>query len=575
MKRLARHIMKVLILLVMTTTQAQVDSDSINARRRAIDYFCMEATSLMEQERLDEAFEMIEHSLALDPASTELKFQLIPYHMALGNDSTVRCLFEEIIEEEPGNEIYNYGYARFCQENGERKKAIAIYEKFLENTDSKSDVYRELYTLYTGDGKYEKALDILNKAEEFEGYSIQTTLEKIQIYFYLGRTDEGLGLAKHIVAENPDDTRYKTLLGNVYNMTEEYDKAEEIYLQVLSENPDDAYVMSELVSLYAMTENTEGYNNYIGRLLKNEKVESSERLEYLARHLVYLQSEDSTNIGPFMHEILQLPFDQLEHHELYAEFLEYFKPESEELRPIYEKITELDPENIGAIVKLLTYAIECDDIPAVLKYADNALLYLPGVIELYYYKGIAHRILGCEEENLEVFRQGIEKRDPESDPNSVSILFTELGNTYHRFGMRNECYAAYDSALVYDPYNIEALNNYSYYLSLEGRDLQKAMEMSQKTIEKEPKNNTYLDTYAWILFKSGRYEEARAYAEKILSSEEDLSATILHHIGDIYAKCGDMEKAVLYWMKASEAGDETKILDKKIKKRKYYRGAEL
>ena len=70
-----------------------------------------------------------------------------------------------------------------------------------------------------------------------------------------------------------------------------------------------------------------------------------------------------------------------------------------------------------------------------------------------------------------------------------------------------------------------------------------------------------------------RYEEAKAYAEKIISLGVELSPVVLHHIGDIYAKCGDTEKAVLYWQKACDAGDETKILKKKIRKRRYYRGA--
>ena len=96
--------------------------------------------------------------------------------------------------------------------------------------------------------------------------------------------------------------------------------------------------------------------------------------------------------------------------------------------------------------------------------------------------------------------------------------------------------------------------------------------MSRKTIDEEPENPTYLDTYAWILFKLGRYEEAKAYAEKILSIDEEMSYVVLHHIGDIFAKCGNIEKAVTYWEMAREAGDETKILEKKIRKRKYYNG---
>ena len=129
---------------------------------------------------------------------------------------------------------------------------------------------------------------------------------------------------------------------------------------------------------------------------------------------------------------------------------------------------------------------------------------------------------------------------------------------------------AYDSALVYNPSEITVLNNYAYYLALEGKDLERALSMSAKTLEQEPDNAIYLDTYAWLLFCMERYEEAKAYAEKLIQVNADMSAVEYHHCGDIFAKCGDMDRAVEYWEKALEQGDTSKVLKKKIKKRKYY-----
>ena len=132
---------------------------------------------------------------------------------------------------------------------------------------------------------------------------------------------------------------------------------------------------------------------------------------------------------------------------------------------------------------------------------------------------------------------------------------------------------AYDSALLYNPTDISVLNNYAYYLALEGKELEKALEMSAKTIEEEPDNAIYVDTYAWLLFRLERYEEAKAYAEKLIKLNAEMSAVEYHHCGDIFAKCGDIERAVEYWEQAQKAGDESKILKKKIKRRKYYPNA--
>ena len=146
-----------------------------------------------------------------------------------------------------------------------------------------------------------------------------------------------------------------------------------------------------------------------------------------------------------------------------------------------------------------------------------------------------------------------------------------MGDLYHELGNLDDCMQAYDSALVYDGLNVGALNNYAYYLTIEGGTLDKAEEMSLVAIKKEPENSTYIDTYMWILFCKERYQEAKAYAEKLLTMEGDAAdKVLLHHCGDIYAMCGEMERAVELWQRAQAAGDDGKLLKKKIKKRKYY-----
>ena len=135
--------------------------------------------------------------------------------------------------------------------------------------------------------------------------------------------------------------------------------------------------------------------------------------------------------------------------------------------------------------------------------------------------------------------------------------------------MNWQAYAAYDSALVYNPDNISALNNYAYYLSLEKVHLDKAEEMSYRTVKAEPQNGTYLDTYAWILFEKGRYAEARIYMDDAIKNGAGDSSVVLEHCGDIYYMNGEPEKALEYWKQASEMEHESKTLERKIKLKKY------
>ena len=93
--------------------------------------------------------------------------------------------------------------------------------------------------------------------------------------------------------------------------------------------------------------------------------------------------------------------------------------------------------------------------------------------------------------------------------------------------------------------------------------------MSYKTIKAEPKNATYLDTYAWILFEKGRYDEARIYIDDALLSNEEKSPGIVEHAGDIYYMTGDADKAVELWQQARSMGIRTDILDRKIDEKRY------
>ena len=144
-----------------------------------------------------------------------------------------------------------------------------------------------------------------------------------------------------------------------------------------------------------------------------------------------------------------------------------------------------------------------------------------------------------------------------------------MGDIYYLKQRPTETYAAYDSALVYYALNYSALNNYAYYLSLELKDLDKAEEMSYKTVKANPENATYLDTYAWILFQKGNYAQARIYIDSAIKNGGDESDVVVEHCGDIHYMTQDEENALKYWQQALKMGSQSETLRQKIKKKKY------
>jgi tetratricopeptide (TPR) repeat protein len=207
----------------------------------------------------------------------------------------------------------------------------------------------------------------------------------------------------------------------------------------------------------------------------------------------------------------------------------------------------------------------------------DARQYNPDEMAFYYYQGIAYYQKDQLDDALNAFQNGISVITDQSDPAIVSDFYAVMGDILHQKGKDREAFAAYDSCLVWKDDNIGCLNNYAYYLSELGRELNKAEQMSYRTIKAEPKNATYLDTYAWILFMQQRYSEAKVYIDQTLQCDSDTSAVLLEHAGDIYYHCGDKEQALVYWQQAldrasekSEVKDDRRqILTRKIKLKKY------
>ena len=242
-----------------------------------------------------------------------------------------------------------------------------------------------------------------------------------------------------------------------------------------------------------------------------------------------------------------------------------------------EQALQIAPDNASARLQLVSYAWQAANKDRVISLCQEASQYNPDEMAFYYYQGIAYYQKEQLDDALNAFQNGISVITEESNPEIVSDFYAVMGDILHQKGKEQEAYAAYDSCLVWKDDNIGCLNNYAYYLSEKGQQLDKAEQMSYRTIKAEPKNATYLDTYAWILFMQQRYSEANVYIDQTLQCDSDTSAVLLEHAGDIYYHTGDKEKAVTLWQQAldrasekSEVKDDRRqILIRKIKLKKY------
>lgn len=546
-------------------------------QQRRYDYFFLEAARYKAKKEYDTAFGLLQHCLAIDSTAASALYEISQYYLFLKRVPQGQKALEQAVANAPGNYWYGQALASLYQQQNKQDEAIRILEEMAVRFPAKLEPLYSLLDLYNQKENYDKVISILNRIEEKTGKSEQITMEKFRIYLQMKDNKKAFNEIESLVEEYPMDMRYQVILGDVYLENGKKEEAYEVYRKVLATEPDNPMALFSLASYYEQTGQKELYEQQLDTLLLNAKVPSETKVEIMRQFIVRNQQagkdseEDSLRIVSLFDRMVKLDMDDAQIPMLYAQYL-LAKGQEDKAVPVLEQVVQIEPANKAARMMLLGAAIRKNDFEQVIRICEPGIEVTPDALEFYFYLAIAYNQAERWDDVLDVSKKALTHITGDSNKEVVSDFYAIMGDVYHTKKMTAEAYAAYDSALVYNPSNIGALNNYAYYLSLERRHLDKAEEMSYKTVKAEPGNATYLDTYAWILFEKGNYAEARIYIDEAIKNTKpgEESSVVFEHCGDIYYMTGDVEGAVNYWKKADEmGGNESKTLKRKIEKKKY------
>ena len=232
------------------------------------------------------------------------------------------------------------------------------------------------------------------------------------------------------------------------------------------------------------------------------------------------------------------------------------------------KVISLDSSRYIIWELLLRMDAALNDFRAASGHSSRAIAMFPMQPFPYLMEGLSYSQEKKYEEAIKSLKRGVSL--VVDDKELLTNFYMYLGDAYYQAGDAAEAFKAYEKVLQFDPVNAYVLNNYSYYLSLRKENLAKAASMAKKANEISPGNASFEDTYAWVLYQQGYYQEALPWIEKALANDKDPSAEVLEHYGDILFKLGRNNEALDYWIKASEAGEGSKFLQQKIKEKKLY-----
>ena len=572
-----RQLSFMILVLMGLTCRSQVSPQELFLTSQRYDAFFLDAICQREKGNSDAAFDLLRHCIEIDSTRSEAYYYLGQYYALLKDRQTAQRYFEKTAALEPDNATYLETLANVYYGQKEYDKAIDAFERLYDKNRDRVEVLAVLVQLYEQQKDFDKAIKTLTRIETVEGKSERLSYAKSRFYTEMGNKKAAVAEMKTLSDQYPNDNNFRTLYANTLYVNGQQKKALAIYDKILKEEPDNRNAQMAMLAHYNERQDSVQANGMLERILQNKYASTEDRVALLRQ--VIGESEqsggDSTRVLQLFRMILDMPQQDADMALFCATYMNLKKMPNDSIRKVLEKALDISPDNAAVRLQLVSFAWQAKDRDRVISLCQDARQYNPDEMAFYYYQGIAYYQKDQLDEALNAFQNGIGVITPESDPAIVSDFYAVMGDIMHQRGMEQEAFAAYDSCLQWKDDNIGCLNNYAYYLSEKGIQLEKAEQMSYRTIKAEPKNATYLDTYAWILFMQKRYSEAKIYIDQTLQCDSDSSSVLLEHAGDIYYHTKDVERAVTLWQKALERADDAadssrrQLLARKIKLKKY------
>ena len=563
--------LKLYLLGILMSSQILVNAQETDDSQR-YDRLFLEAIIEREKGNDAAAFEMLRHCLDIKPEASEAYYYLAHYYLRMKDNDKALAAFKKASLLEPDNVNYLETLAQMYLQSQDLKSATETFERLSKAEPDREDVLGMLVQLYSNDkDQYHKAIATLDRMEQLDGMNERISYTKAEFYQKMGNGKAAIAEMKKLADQYPNDLNYRSAYADMLLFNNNEKKAIDIYRGILKEEPANSKVLFSMRTYFLGQGNTVAADSMTVKILTASNASVDDKLLLLRQEVMDNENDggDSTKVIQLFERTIKAKDSDPSIGLLYASYMDLKKMPEADINRVLEDVLVKAPDNAAARLQLIADAWKRKDFDRVVTLCSAARQYNPDEMAFYYYQGVALSQQDKTDEALDTFKNGISVINEQSSPDIVSDFYAIMGDLLHEKGDKQQAFAAYDSCLQWKPDNLGCLNNYAYYISESGGNLSKAEEMSYKTIKAEPKNATYLDTYAWILFRQERYAEAKIYIDQTLQCDSDSSAVIVEHAGDIYAKCGDIDKAVELWTEALKKSPDNDLLARKARQRKY------
>ncbi|MBC6990990.1 tetratricopeptide repeat protein [Hymenobacter sp. BT491] len=534
--------------------------------REMSESFFVDGVKYVLLEDYNKALERLLKAYALNPTNAAINYKIAETNLLSGNLKDATNFAQSAVKLDPKNAYYYLLLAQIYTSQKQYDDAAKVYTSLIHDVPGSNYYLFNLADLYMAQGKLDEALATFDQAEKQFGPIDEVSFKKQQIYLKQNKLDKALQEGESLIKANPEEVRYVLAQAELYASNNRSADAIRVANQALKQDPDNPQARMILADVYRQQGNAAESEKQIKLAFESPALDIDDKVRILVDYIRQLPNPKLNATALDLAGITMRVHPKEAKAFAVAGDIQIITENKKDARDSYLKAIHLDNSKFQIWQQVVLIDAELNQIDSLQRHTDQALELFPNQASLWFYNGVAHLLKKEPTKGVKSLEYG--RKLATDNPELLAQFDTQLGDAYHELKDYPKSDAAYEAALAFDANNAQALNNYSYYLSLRGEKLDKAKEMSGKLVKQFPDNDTYLDTYAWVLYKLKDYNGARQYLEKALKTSTD--GNVIEHYGDVLFQLGQKEQALTEWQRAKKTGEASALIDRKIKEKKLY-----
>jgi tetratricopeptide (TPR) repeat protein len=564
----------ILLLLYACSTQKSVssnqdylDKNEIIAKKEStkqlVDFFNAENTRLLGKNL--EALNLFNEFLKKYPNNATANYNLARLYFQNKNSIDAEKYAKLASNFEPGNIYFQEFYTQVLVYNNNIKDAEKQYNILIEKNPQNPEYIFRKAQLFLKAKNYDKAVESLTEYENKTGFNEDIIIQKKNIYLILNKPFLAINEIKKMQQNYPSTVDYPILIADIYEAENNSLEVDKIYQSIEENFSNDATAQVALAQYYLSKKNQKEYNRLMLKIMQNKNLSTETKIALIIPSLKKIDSDSISKNDAIIELVKSISTDAPDNKEailIYANVLSISKQNSKAIEQ-YNRYLKIDKTNLDIWTQVASLYFDEKMYDSTLSICKNAETYFPNSSILLFYKGITLIQKKEIETAIPILKNAIQFES--KNKNLLAQIYSTLGDAFNTLGKYNSSDSSFDEALKIIPNDVSILNNYAYYLSVRNERLIDAEKMSKKSLEIQPNSKSFLDTYGWILYQQGNYEEAKIYIDKAIKSNGEEDGTLFEHLGDVYFKLNDFAKAKEYWQKAVDKGEQNFNLLQKIK----------